>query len=45
MLQLNENLGSTKVDPDQQCLEMFGVVAQHLSKADASAVIEQLLSR
>jgi len=45
MLQLNENQGSTKADLDQQCLEMFGTVAQHLSKADASSVIENLLPR
>jgi hypothetical protein len=45
MLKLNDEHGRTKADLDQQCLEMFGTVAQHLSKSDASAVIEQLLSR
>jgi hypothetical protein len=45
MLQLHSDQGGTKADLDQRCLEMFGVVAQHLSKADASSVIELLLSR
>jgi hypothetical protein len=45
MLKLNENQGRTRADLDQQCLEMFGTVAQHLSRSDASAVIEHLLSR
>jgi hypothetical protein len=45
ILKLNEEHGRTKADLDQQCLEMFGMVTQHLSRADASAVIEQLLSR
>lgn len=44
MLKLNENQGSTKSDLDKQCLGMFGTVAQHLSKTDASALIEQLLA-
>ena len=44
MLKLNEEHGRTKADLDQQCLEMFGTVAQHLSKADASSVIEHLLA-
>ncbi|MBC2736560.1 MAG: hypothetical protein HF981_19525 [Desulfobacteraceae bacterium] len=45
ILKLNEEHGRTKVDLDQQCLEIYGTVAQHLSKADASVVIENLLSR
>ena len=44
MLKLNEEHSRTKADLDQQCLEMFGTVAQHLSKVDASSVIEHLLA-
>lgn len=44
MIKLNEEQGRTKADLDKQCLEMFGTVAQYLSKNDASAVIQQLLS-
>ena len=44
MLKLNEEHGRTKADLDQQCLEMFGSVAQHLSKVNASSVIEHLLA-
>jgi len=45
LLKLHENQGRTKADLDQQCLEMFGVVAQYLSKGDASVMIEQLLAQ
>jgi hypothetical protein len=45
LLQLNEEQGRSKADLDKQSLEMFGSVAQYLSKSDASAFIEQLLSR
>jgi len=44
MLKLIEERGSNKADLDRQCQEMFGSVAQYLSKADASVVIEQLLA-
>ena len=44
MLKLNEDQGRTLADLNQNCLEMFGTVAQHLSKADASSVIEHLLA-
>jgi hypothetical protein len=45
LLQLSEEQGRSKADLDKQSLEMFGSVAQYLSKSDASAFIEQLLSR
>ena len=45
MLKLVEERGQNKADLDRQCKEMFGSVAQYLSKADASVVIEQLLAR
>ena len=44
MLKLIEERGSNKADLDRQCQEMFGSMAQYLSKADASVVIEQLLA-
>jgi hypothetical protein len=44
MMQLNEDKGGTKADLDQRCLEMFGSVAQYLSKKDASVVIAHLLT-
>ena len=44
ILKLNEEQGRSNADLDQQCLDMFGSVAQYLSKSDASAVIEQLLT-
>jgi hypothetical protein len=45
ILQLHEGQGGTKADLDKQCIEMYGTVAQYLSKADASSFIENLLSR
>ena len=42
---LNEDMGRASSDLDKQCLAMFGTVAQHLSKGDASAMIEHLLSQ
>ena len=44
MIKLVEERGKNKADLDRQCQEMFGSVAQYLSKADASVVIEQLLA-
>ena len=37
--------GRNKDDLDKYCLEAYGTVSQHLSKADASALIENLLSK
>lgn len=39
---LNEEQGRTSADLDKQCLAMYGTVAQHLSKTDASSVIQSL---
>ncbi len=39
---LNEDLGRTTADLDKQCLAMFGTVTQHLSRQDASRVIQHL---
>lgn len=39
---LNEEQGRTSADLDKQCLSMFGTVAQHLSRHDASKVIQHL---
>ena len=44
MLKLNEDHGRTKDDLDKQVQEIFGVSAQYLSKSDASAMIENLLT-
>ena len=44
MLKLIQEQGRSKADLDQQCLQMFGAASEYLSKADASAVIEQLMS-
>jgi hypothetical protein len=44
ILKLNQEQGRSSADLDQQCLNMFGSVAQYLSKADASTVIEQMLA-
>ena len=45
ILRLNDEAGRSRQDLDRQCQESFGVVAQYLSKADASALIEQMLSK
>jgi hypothetical protein len=42
---LNEDLGKNSADLNKQCLEMFGTVAQHLSKSHASRLIEQLMAQ
>jgi hypothetical protein len=44
ILKLNQEQGRSSADLDQQCLNMFGSVAQYLSKGDASTVIEQLMA-
>jgi len=43
ILRLNDALGKSRSALDKHTLEAFGTVAQHLSKADASALIENLL--
>ena len=43
ILKLNEVQGRSTDELDQQCLNMFGSVAQYLSKGDASTVIKQLM--
>ena len=45
ILRLNDEAGRNKDDLDKYCLEVYGTVSQHLSKADASALIENLLSK
>jgi hypothetical protein len=45
LLNLTEDRGRSTHDLDKQCQEMFGVVASHLSKGDASTLIEQLLAQ
>ena len=45
LAQLSENQGRTKADLDKQAVEMFGTVAQFLSKGDASRLIEHLLAK
>ena len=45
ILQLNDELGRSKEEIDQQAVQMFGSVVQFLSKSDASALIEHLLSK
>lgn len=42
---LSEEMGRNKTDLDNECLERFGTVAQHLSRADASVMIAQLLNQ
>ena len=44
LLRLNNNLGKSRSGLDAHCLEAFGTVAQHLSKTDASSLIENLLA-
>ncbi len=44
ILKLNQEKGRSTADLDQQCLQMFGSVAQYLSKGDASKVIEHLMA-
>ena len=45
ILKLNDEMGRHTSDLDRECQEMFGTVAQHLSKADASSLIEKLLGQ
>jgi hypothetical protein len=45
IMRLNEDLGRSKADLDAHCLEGFGMVAQYLSKTDASALIDHLLAQ
>ena len=45
LMQLANKLGKNKADLDKHCLEAYGTVVQHLSVADASALIEQLKAR
>ena len=42
---LNEDMGKNSADLNKKCLEMFGTVAQHLSKGHASRLIEQLMAQ
>jgi hypothetical protein len=42
---LNADIGRATADLDKQCLAKFGTVAQFLSKADASAMIEHMLAQ
>ena len=42
---LNGDLGRNSADLNKICLEMFGTVAQHLSKGHASRLIEQLMAQ
>jgi len=45
IMRLNDGLGRSKAELDQYALEMFGTVSQHLSKSDASALINNLLAQ
>ena len=45
ILRLNDEAGRNKDDLDKYCLEAYGTVSQYLSKGDASALIEHLLSK
>jgi len=42
---LNEDMGKNSADLNKKCQEMFGTVAQFLSKGDASAMIEYMLAQ
>jgi hypothetical protein len=43
ILHLNDEAGHSRQELDAITLKMFGVVAQHLTKSDASALIQNLL--
>ena len=45
ILRLHNNLGKSRSALDAHCIEAFGTVVQHLSKPDASALIENLLAQ
>jgi hypothetical protein len=42
ILQLGQKFGKSKADLDRHCVEAYGSVIQHISVADASALIDQL---
>jgi len=44
ILKIAVEKGITRSALDKKCVDVFGTVAAHLSKADASAVIEELLA-
>jgi len=44
LMKLNSEKSRSAAELDQQCLERYGTVAQYLTKADASAFIEHLLT-
>jgi len=44
ILRLGDEAGRSRQDLDRISLKMFGVVTQHLSKSDAHAMIQNLLS-
>jgi len=44
ILDLNEERGGTQKELDQRCLGAFGTVVQHLSRTDASSLIQEMLS-
>jgi hypothetical protein len=44
ILDLNEERGGNQKDLDQRCLGAFGTVVQHLSRTDASSLIQEMLS-
>ena len=44
ILRLNEETGRTRQELDSMTLKLFGVVPQYLTKSDASALIQNLLS-
>lgn len=43
LTRLSEDLGKSKYDLDQECLEKYGAVPQHLNKHQASEMIADLL--
>jgi recombination DNA repair RAD52 pathway protein len=45
IVRLNDELGRSKAELDTYALELFGTVVQHLSKSDASALINHLLTQ
>ncbi len=45
ILRLHNELGKSRSALDTHCLEAFGTVVQHLSKPDASSLIENLLAQ
>lgn len=45
LTRLSADLGKSKYDLEQECLEKYGAVPQHLNKHQASEMIAQLLSQ